>query len=317
MMVESMKKTPVLCIVGPTASGKTSLALRLSHALGGEIVNMDSMQIYRGMDIGTAKPTMAERENIPHHLMDIIEPTETFTVAQYARLAEATLHSIHARGVLPILVGGTGFYLRALTDGLSLGGVPSDPALRDALKQMALEPGGKRKLHERLRACDAVTADRLHENDVQRVARAIEVFELTGVPTSAQRREMPDQPFLFCMLGTTLERKMLYQRTDERVDTMVTKGLLSEVRTLLSHGVPPQAQAMQGIGYKEMVPVVCKDVSLNDAVIAMKQNTRHYAKRQWTWFRAEEQVQWLDMAQAESMDEALRIGETFREETKP
>ncbi|HNW85872.1 MAG TPA: tRNA (adenosine(37)-N6)-dimethylallyltransferase MiaA [Candidatus Limiplasma sp.] len=309
-----MQKTPVLCIVGPTASGKTALAVQVAQALGGEIISMDSMQIYRRMDIGTAKPTLEERGNIPHHLIDILEPTEPFTVAEYAAQAEAEIQAVNARGSLPILAGGTGFYLRALTDGLSLGGVKSDPALRDSLRRIAAEPGGIRRLHDRLRAVDPISAEKLHENDVQRVSRALEVFELTGKPFSAQEQVMADRPFQFCLLGATMERALLYQRVNERVDRMLRQGLLREIQSLLDAGVPAQAQSMQGIGYKELTPALLKRVPLSDAVTALKQNTRHYAKRQWTWFRANPEVQWLDMTQPESVQQALRVAGAFWKE---
>lgn len=311
-----MHKTPALCIVGPTASGKTALSIRLAHALGGEIVNMDSMQIYRRMNIGTAKPTILEQDGIPHHLIDIVEPSQSFTVAQYAEAAEGEIRAIHARGHLPMLVGGTGFYLRALTDGLSLGGVKSDPALRESLKRLAAEPEGKRMLHERLCAIDPVSAAKLHENDVQRVSRAIEVFELIGVPISNQKKEAPDRPFRFCMLGTDVERSQLYARANARVDDMLKRGLLGEVQALLSEGISPEAQAMQGIGYKELVSVLNGETVLDEAVVQLKQNTRRYAKRQWTWFRAENRVQWLNMSQTESNDQALRIAEAFWKEAQ-
>ena len=312
-----MQKTPVLCVIGPTASGKTALSLRLARALGGEIVSMDSMQIYRRMDIGTAKPTPAERAEVVHHLIDIAEPTDSFSVAQYASVAEQTLHSVYARGALPILTGGTGFYLRALTDGLSLGGVQSDPELRATLRQTALEPDGKRILHERLRAVDPATADRLHENDVLRVSRALEVFELTGMPISAQRNAALERPFEFLMLATTMERSALYRRAEERVNAMLKQGLLNEVRALLDEGVPAQSQAMQGIGYKELIPVLHGETTLAEATALLKQNTRRYAKRQWTWFRAIPMAAWLDMGNPESEAQALRMAEAFWKEVRP
>jgi len=309
-----MVKTPVLCVVGPTASGKTALSIRLARALGGEIISMDSMQIYRHMDIGTAKPTLEERSHIPHHMIDIVEPTEPFTVAEYAAQAEQAIRQVFSRGAVPILVGGTGFYLRALTDGLSLGGVKSDPALRENLKQMAALPDGKRQLHQRLLSIDPASAAKLHENDVQRVSRAIEVFELTGVPFSAQMRQAPERPYQFCLLGTNMERAALYQRVHERVDRMLAQGLLQEIQSLLDSGVPVAAQSMQGIGYKELAPVLTRGEPLSGAVAMLKQNTRHYAKRQWTWFRAIPQVQWLNMMQPESVNQALRIAEAFWKE---
>ena len=311
-----MNRTPVLCVVGPTASGKSALAVHLAHALQGEIVSMDSMQIYRGMDIGTAKPTLAEREGVPHHLLDVAEPTEPFTVAQYAQAAEPLLAEIFQRGKLPILAGGTGFYLRALTEGLHLGGVPSDPALREQLKVEAALPGGREALHARLAAVDPQTAARLHANDVQRVSRALEVYLLTGEPVSSRVADRPARPFQFCMLGTTWERATLYARINARVLAMLERGLLDEVEALLAQGVPVDAQAMQGIGYKELVGVVQGQMSLAAATEALQQNTRHYAKRQWTWFRAEGRVQWLEMSQPGSRDEALRIGEAFWREAQ-
>lgn len=311
-----MTKIPALCIVGPTASGKTGLAIRLAHALDGEIINMDSMQIYRRMDIGTAKPTLTQRENVPHHLLDIVEPTDSFTVAQYADLADVAIRAVYRRGRLPIVTGGTGFYLRALTDGLRLGGVQSDPAIRERLKATAEEPNGKQKLHARLLAVDPQSAAKLHENDVQRVCRALEVFELTGQPISGQMNAREEQPYRFCILGTTLERSALYARTDARVEAMFGKGLPDEVRALLDSGVPPQAQAMQGIGYKELVPVFRARVSLEEAKQAVKLNTRHYAKRQWTWFRAIGDIAWIDMQQPTSYEDALRISGAFWEENR-
>jgi len=310
-----MEKTPVLCVVGPTASGKTALAVTLAKALGGEVIGMDSMQIYRRMDIGTAKPTEAERDGVPHHMLDIVEPTEPFSVAQYAELAERCVHEVFARRKLPILAGGTGFYLRALTDGLNLGGVPSDPSLRLVLKASAETEEGKLALYRRLMEADPQTAQKLHPNDVTRVSRAVEVYELTGKPMSVQQNAPPNRPFRFCLLGATLERSALYARVEQRVDDMMAKGLLAEVQALLQEGVPPYAQAMQGIGYKELTPVVLDDAPLAEAVTLIKRNTRRYAKRQWTWFRAESRVRWLDMADRESVDAALKTGEAFWRET--
>lgn len=311
-----MQKTPVLCIAGPTATGKTALAVRLAKELGGEVISMDSMQVYRRMDIGTAKPGLDERAGIPHHLIDIVEPTEPFTVAQYAAQAVHTAREVFARGRLPILSGGTGFYLRALTHGLSLGGVPSDPVLRERLKAEATTPDGRRALHERLRQIDPKAAARLHENDVQRVSRAVEVFTLTGKPISMQEKQTEDCPFNLCLIGTTMERGHLYERINARVDAMMAQGLLREVKALLGAGVPPSAQAMQGIGYKELAAVALSGAPLHDAVTAVKQNTRHYAKRQWTWFRAEPRFTWLDMENTASEAQALRLGEAFWKEAK-
>ena len=304
-------KTSVLCVVGPTASGKSALAMRLAKALDGEIVSMDSMQIYRGMDVGTAKPSQAEQAEVRHHMLDVVSPDEPFTVSQYAQMAEPILHDIRRRGKKPLLVGGTGFYLRAIADGLALGGAKGDETIRSRLEEHAAQPDGKLALHERLQMIDPETAARLHENDVRRVIRALEVYELTGKPFSRQEQPAVERPFRFCMLGATMPREQLYGRINGRVDDMLKRGLLDEVRGLLTRGVAPGAQSMQGIGYKELLPVLLSGASLTEAVELLKRNTRHYAKRQWTWFRAEQRVQWLDMTDASSADGALRIAEEF------
>ena len=308
-----MSKPKVLCVAGPTASGKSALAMELARRLRGEIVCMDSMQIYRHMDIGTAKPTKAEREKIPHHLVDILEPWQRYTVAQYAQDAGRAITEIVARGNLPVLVGGTGFYLQALTQGLHLGGVKSDPEVRERFKAIAADEAGKRRLHDMLRAVDPPSADRLHYNDVARVSRAMEVYELTGTPMSAQEQPEFDNPYEFCILGTELERAALYRRIDARVDTMMAAGLLDEVEALLREGVPPEAQAMQGIGYKELVPVLTRARMPGAAAEEIKRNSRHYAKRQLTWFKRDGTIRWLDTARESASADALRIARAFLE----
>ncbi len=306
-------KSKVLCVAGPTASGKSALGMELARRLNGEIIGMDSMQLYRRMDIGTAKPTRAERAEIAHHLVDILEPWETYTAAQYAADAQQAVEAIAGRGKVPILVGGTGFYLSSLTRGLTLGGIRSDRELRDRLKALAQDDEGKRLLHERLAAVDPVSAKRLHPNDITRVSRALEVYELTGVALSAQAQPEAELPFDLCILGTELERGALYARINARVVQMMKNGLLSEVEALLKAGVSPQAQAMQGIGYKELVPVLSGQTPLPAAVLDIQQNTRRYAKRQLTWFRRNGAVRWLDMAQESAQTEALRIAHDFLE----
>ncbi len=308
-------KPKVLCVAGPTASGKSALGMAMAEKLNGEIVCMDSMQVYRRMDVGTAKPTPEERAEIPHHLADIAEPWEPYTVARYAKDAKRVIAEITGRGNTPVLVGGTGFYLRALTHGLTLGGVRSDPAVRERLKAVARDEAGKRKLHDMLRAVDPVSADRLHCNDVARVSRALEVYELTGIPMSRQDQPAFESPFAFCVLGTDMERELLYRRIDARVDGMIANGLLKEVQALLAEGVPPQAQAMQGIGYKELVPVLTAGRPIADAAAEIKRNTRRYAKRQWTWFRREKEIHWLDITDQSAHADALQIARAFLEGT--
>lgn len=289
-----MGKIRVLAVVGPTASGKSELAMALAERLNGEIVCMDSMQVYRRMDIGTAKPTAQERSRVRHHLLDVVEPTEAFAVADYAGLAAKAIEDIASRGRLPVLAGGTGLYLSALARGLTLGGVKGDEELRARYAAIAEEPGGRQRLHDLLAQADPVTAARLHPNDLRRVVRALEVCELTGKPMSAQRGAETPGPYAVLALGLRMPRELLFQRVERRVRRMMELGLLDEVRSLLKSGVPPTAQSMQGIGYKELVPAALGGGQTSDAVRRIILNTRHYAKRQETWFRAEPAVRWLD-----------------------
>ncbi len=287
-------------LAGPTASGKTSFSLRLAKQYDCEIVCMDSMQIYRGMDIGTAKPTAAERAEVPHHMLDVASPSEPFSVASYQALAEACMADIQARGKQVLLVGGTGFYLRALRQPMAMGDAAADERLRAELEAVAAETGGKERLHAELEAVDAVTAARLHVNDVRRVIRALEVYRLTGKPFSQQPQIQAASRFQYRVACLSMAREVLYQRIEQRVDQMMAAGLAEEVRGLLREGVPPDAQAMKAIGYKELVPYCEGKCSQEEAVIALKLNTRHYAKRQLTWMRREPDVLWVDALAADA-----------------
>jgi tRNA dimethylallyltransferase len=301
-----LKKPPLIVIAGPTASGKTSLSIALSHRLKGEVVAMDSMQIYRYMDIGTAKPTLSERENIPHHMLDVSDPKDTYSVAEYARQAKNCISDVHQRGKIPILTGGTGLYLKALTTFMELGGIQGDPIIRERLTAIAQEENGGEALHEMLAKVDPESANRLHRNDIRRIIRALEVYELTGKPISCQQPgEQPECPYSLCVLGLFLERETLYKRIDDRVDAMMNMGLSQEVEGLLHMGVPPEAQSMQGLGYKELIPVVKDRQPLHQAVEAIKLGTHHYAKRQMTWFRRTEGILWLDVQAKDLMDVAM------------
>ena len=311
------EKPAVIAVAGPTASGKSDLGLKLAQRLGGEIVCMDSMQIYRRMDIGTAKPTAQERALLPHHMLDVADPTEAYAVADYAVAAERVIAQILSRGRVPILVGGTGLYLKALMDGLSLGGTGGDERLRAELNALADEPGGKERLHARLAAVDPETAARLHSNDLRRVIRAIEVFEQTGVPMSRQNHAAQDRPFRVLPLALEWPRDLLYARLETRVHRMVEMGLLSEVRALLESGVAPAAQSMQGIGYKELIPAAMGQDDVNRAVWDIIVHTRHYAKRQGTWLRAEPRCVWLDARDADGLlSKALALAQPFLNDTK-
>ncbi len=311
-----MTKPSVIAIAGATGSGKSALAMTLAKRLGGEIICMDSMQIYRRMDIGTAKPTPQERREIPHHMLDIVEPTEAYAVADYAREAEGVIGDVWARGRLPLLVGGTGLYLKTLMHGLSLGGAKSDEKLRQRLNAIADTPNGRETLHTMLEKADPDAARRLHPNDVRRVVRALEIYELTGVPMSKQPREEAQRPFRVLPLALTMPRPALYERLERRVHEMMRVGLLDEVRGLLESGVSPQAQAMQGIGYKELVSVAQGMDSIEEAVRQIILHTRHYAKRQETWLRTEPAVVWLDALSTDTSEEALRMAERFLAENE-
>ena len=290
-------------LTGPTASGKTSLSIRLAKAFQCEIICMDSMQIYRGMDIGTAKPTMAEMDGIPHHMLDVTDPRENYSVAQYQQAAEDVAQEILQRGKQPLFVGGTGLYLRALRHPMGMGQVAADDALREALQQEADAPGGKEALHHRLAMVDPDTAERLPVNDVRRVIRALEVYQLTGVPFSKQPQVEEEARFRYRVATLTMERSLLYRRIEQRVDAMMEQGLPNEIKGLLDAGVPADAQAMKAIGYKEMIPALRGDISMEEAVAALKQNTRHYAKRQLTWMRREEDVCWVDSLSTDAYEQ--------------
>ena len=281
-------------LAGPTASGKTALSLRLARAYGCEIVCMDSMQIYRGMDIGTAKPTAEEQAAAPHHMIDVTDPTEAYSVAQYQSQAEACIRGIFSRGHRALLVGGTGLYLRALRHPMAMGDTMGDPAFRQEMEAAAALEGGREKLYAQLCEIDPISAQRIHMNNVRRVIRALEVHHLTGVPFSQQPQLNAEPSFHYRVACLTMDRESLYRRIELRVDQMIRDGLAEEVRRLLDQGVPSSAQAMQGLGYKELIPYVRGECTLDEAVAAIKLGTRHYAKRQLTWMRREEDVLWVE-----------------------
>lgn len=287
--MEANKKKRVIGIVGPTASGKTALSLPVAQSLKGEILCMDSMQVYRHMDIGTAKPTKGEQALVPHHLMDIREPGDSFTVTQYSEEARKVLESVS----VPILVGGTGLYLQALSQPMDYGTVSGDEEIRRKYHEIA-DTQGNEALHAILKRKDPVSAAKLHPNDVRRVVRALEVFDLTGQPLSRQAAPDPDaSEWDFRLYAVDWPRETLYHRVDRRVDAMIRDGLPEEVEALLRSGVSPDCQAMQGLGYKELIPVLAGEMTLEDAVSLIKLRTRHYAKRQLTWFRRDKSIRWL------------------------
>lgn len=287
-----LKKTRLIAVVGATASGKSALAEALALRLGGEVVSCDSMQVYRGMDIGTAKPSTAERERVPYHLIDVVDPTVDFSMVDYVRAADAAIADISARGHLPILCGGTGLYLDAVLRGepASPGG---DAALRAELQHIAEERGGD-ALYQMLTEADPESAAAIHPANVRRVIRALEIYRATGVPKSEWDRKSREAPprYEATVLGLCYgNRELLYRRIEERVDAMLEAGLVAETKRLLEAGVFAASRtASAAIGYKELLPYLMGDVTLEEAVAELKTATRRYAKRQITWFSAKDYV---------------------------
>ena len=295
-------KSPLICILGPTAVGKTEIAIQLAQHLDAEIVSLDSRQIYREMDIGTAKPTPDQRGAVPHHLIDCVNVDQPFSVAEYQRSADVAITEIRERGKRAMAVGGAGLYFRGLIDGL-FDGPGADAEIRSKLQREADEHGNV-ALHERLRRCDPETADRVHPNNRVKVIRALEVYELTGKPISAlQQQWKTDEPrYSFRAFGLNIPRETLYQRIEERVDRMVEVGLIEEVKGLLDQGYPRNCVAMQSFGYKELIDYLDRNRTLHEAITLLKQNTRRFAKRQLTWFRNDPRIEWLDTSQFSSID---------------
>lgn len=294
-MEDTHKLIPLLVVCGPTASGKTRLATDLARRFGGEVVGADSMQVYRGMDIGTAKPTTEETGGVPHHLIDFLPPDREFSVADYVKLAREVIEDIAGRGKLPVLAGGTGLYISALIDNLVFDGMPEDKGVRAELESLCAEEGPHR-LWELLYEVDPELAEKLHPHNRGRVLRALEVYRLTGVPMSRWQREARREPPFCrpCLLGLRFaEREELYRRIDARVDRMLAAGLVEEARSLLGGGC--SKTALQAIGYKELAPCLRGEMGLGEAAANIKMQTRRYAKRQMTWLRRDQRIHWLEV----------------------
>ena len=296
----------IVCVVGPTASGKTKLAVQLAKAYDGEVVSCDSMQIYKHMDIGTAKPTPEEMEGVRHHLIDIIEPGEDFSVGKYVQLADACVQDILSRGRTVIIAGGTGLYVDSLISGRTFAPVPQT-GKREALEARMREAGGEAML-EALRAVDPEAAQRLHPADEKRIIRALEVYEETGKTITQHNLETQAIPPRYRPVWLGLDyadRAVLYRRIDLRVDLMLQAGLLDEIRALLALGVSPDTTAMQAIGYKEFFGALDGSCTLEEAATLCKQRSRNYAKRQLTWFRRNPEIRWLRLTGQEDFSAVL------------
>lgn len=295
-------------ICGPTGIGKTTVGIKLAEKFSGEIIGADSMQIYRYMDIGTAKPTLAERRKVAHHMVDIVDPDEDFDAVQFSERARATIAVLNRRGCWPFVVGGTGLYIKALLHGLFLS-EPVDPKIRYRLKQ-ELEQGGSSLLHSRLEQIDPDTARRLHPNDSYRIMRALETIESSGKSISKHHQDhgFEDDPFNALKIGLRISRERLYERIDQRVEVMVQSGWVAEVKKLLAMGYSPELKSMRSIGYRHLVEFIAGKFPWSECLRTLKRDTRRFAKRQFTWFGADRQIKWYE---PDDLDRIFEVVERF------
>jgi tRNA dimethylallyltransferase len=296
----------IIVLTGPTAVGKSKLSIELAKRVGGEIISADSMQVYKYMNIGTDKISPEKMGGVPHHLIDFLEPTEDFNVFMFQKLVKEKIQEISARGNVPILVGGTGFYIQAVLYDIDFTETDEDDSLRKELERRA-ETEGAHVLHEELKEVDPVSAEIIHENNVKRVIRALEYFKKTGKPISEHNKEQHQRtsPYDFRYFVLTDERKTLYSRIDKRVDQMIADGLEDEVKNLQKLNIPKTATSMQSLGYREMIGYLEGEYDLERAIYLIKLNTRHFAKRQLTWFRRERDVIWIDKNEFDHDDERI------------
>lgn len=297
---------PLVILTGPTAVGKSELSLSLAKAIDGEIISADSMQVYRGMDVGSAKLVPSEQQGVPHHLLDILDPEEEFNVVLFQRLAAQAVRDICQRGHIPIVTGGTGFYIQALLYDIDFTENDEDTSFRSGLEDLAAKEGAD-VLYQRLLAVDPKACETIHKNNVKRVIRALEFYEKTGQRISEhnESQRQNQSPYRFAYFVLNDERSALYSRIDRRVDQMLENGLEAEVRRLAAQGCTKDLVSMQGLGYKEMLAYLNGELSLEEAVYIIKRDTRHFAKRQLTWFRRERDVIWLEKEQYQHDDNRI------------
>lgn len=289
------KKKPLIILTGPTAVGKTALSVKLAKAINGSIISADSMQVYRGMDIGSAKVTKEEMGGIKHYLIDVLEPDEEFHVVRFQQMAKEAMAEIYQEGKIPILTGGTGFYIQSVLYDIDFTSQQEDTAYRERLEELAKEQGNE-VLHAMLQGVDPVSAEKIHANNVKRVIRALEFYEKTGTPISEhnEKEAAKESPYVFCYFVLNDDRQRLYDRIELRIDQMLEQGLVDEVRKLKEKGYHKEMVSMQGLGYKEILAWLDGEISYEEAVYILKRDTRHFAKRQLTWFRREKDVIWVD-----------------------
>lgn len=304
-MIDTEKK-PLIILTGPTAVGKTKASIGLAKAIGGEIISADSMQVYRHMDIGSAKITKEEMADVPHYLIDVLEPEEEFHVVRFQQMAKAAMADIYSRGKIPIIVGGTGFYIQALLYDIDFTENEGDSVYREKLEALAKEKGAT-YLHGQLAMVDPKSAEEIHANNIKRVIRALEFYHQTGQKISEhnERERQKESPYQFCYFVLNDRRECLYERIDQRVDQMIRNGLVQEVQTLKERGCTKQMVSMQGLGYKEIFSYLEGDCSLEEAVYIIKRDTRHFAKRQLTWFKRERDVIWVQKDELNYDDKKL------------
>lgn len=290
-----MEKKPLIVLTGPTAVGKTALSISLAKAVNGEIISADSMQVYKHMDIGSAKIMPDEMDGVPHHLVDILLPNEEFHIAKFQQLAKVAMEDIYARGRVPILVGGTGFYIQSITRDIDFTETDTDTTYRNDLEEFAKEHGAE-ALHERLKAVDPDAANEIHANNIKRVIRALEYYHQTGTMISKHNHEQKEKESPYNLKYFVLNdiRSKLYERIELRIDQMVEQGLIEEVQKLKDMGYTKNMVSMQGLGYKEILTYLDGDYTLEEALYVLKRDTRHFAKRQLTWFKREKDVIWVN-----------------------